>query len=194
MAPGQNKIAHVDRRNAIRACWLLDEEIVAAKPIHEWARIMLIEWRLKEKLGADEIAKRLTQTGIPTPRGKSAWSDSSVNYLLMPDKLFQYAGFGIWNRRDFKNGGKPWKEKSEWKIIENAHPAIITQEEAEAIQAIRNNRQTRPGKRATPFILTGGLLTCATCHANYAGRTKHGTDYYVCGSEIYRHGADCGQP
>jgi len=191
--------ADVDRKyQRISHCiWVVDDETVAGKPIHEWARTILVDWRLKEKVGPDVIAKRLTQAGVPTPRGRRAWSDSSVNYLMMPDKLLQYAGLGIWNRRDFRAGGKSWKDRSEWKIVENAHPAIITMEEAEAIHAIREQRASRPGrrgKRPCPHLLSGGLLICSGCGANYAGRTKHGDDYYVCGSHIYRDGADCDKP
>ena len=175
--------------------WLLDEEIVSGKPIHEWARIMLIEWRLKERAGPDVIAMRFTEAGIPTARGRKAWSDSTVNYLLMPDKLLQYAGYALWNRRDFRKGKRP-KDHSEWKIIENAHQAIITPEEAEAIHAIRQGRTATPGKRGTlpsPYILTGGLLTCKVCGANFIGRRMCGVTYYCCGSHVYRHGADCDQ-
>lgn len=116
---------------------------------------------------------------------------------MMPDKLLQYAGYGIWNRRDFKNGGKSWKDKSEWKIIENAHPAIITEEQAEAIHAVRTQRTCRPGKRGkvpSPWVLSGGLLVCAHCGANYAGRKKDSRNYYVCGAHIYRDGIDCTKP
>ena len=81
---------------------------------------MLVEWRLKEKLGPDTIARRLTEAGVPTPSGRSAWSDSTINCLLMPERLLQFAGYGTWN--------------------------------------------------------------------------KCGTDYYLCGSQIYRHGADCITP
>ena len=129
--------ADVERKyQRISHCvWELDDEVVAGRPVHEWARTILLEWRLKERLGPDVIARRLTAAGVPTPRGRKAWSDSSVNYMLMPDKLLQYAGVGVWNRRDFRAGGKSWKDRSDWKVVENAHPAIITVEQAEAIHA-----------------------------------------------------------
>lgn len=177
--------------------WLLDEEIVAGKPVHEWARTMLVDWRLRDLVGPDVIARRLTEAGVLTPSGRSAWSDSTINSLLMPERLLQYAGYGTWNKIEYpKYGGKRQKDRSEWKIIENAHPAIITIEEGDAIHAIRQARASRPGRRDTrpsPYILSGGLLTCARCGANYAGKTTQDGDYYVCGSQIYRHGADCGK-
>ena len=177
--------------------WLLDEEITGGKSVHEWARTMLIEWRLKGKLGADAIARHLTQEGVPTPSGRTAWSDSTINCLLMPERLLQYAGYGTWNKVEYRNGGKRQKDRSEWKIIEKAHPAIISEEEAEAIHEIRVSRSSTPGKRAvkpSPYILSGGLLRCSRCGANYMGQRRQHGEYYVCGAQIYRHGADCGRP
>ena len=191
--------ADTERKNQrISHCiWALDDEVAAGKPVHEWARTVLVDWRLNEKAGPDVIAKRLTEAGVPTPRGRKAWSDSSANYLLMPWKLLHYAGYATWNKADYRSGTKQWKSRKEWKLIEKAHPAIITLEQAEAIHTIREERKSRPGKkgrRPPPYVLSGGLLTCERCGANYAGRTKKGRAYYVCGSEIYRHGADCGRP
>jgi site-specific DNA recombinase len=179
--------------------WVLDDDIIAGKLVHEWVRTMLVEWRLKEQLGPDIIARRLTEEGVvPTPRGRMAWCDSTINYLLTSEMLLQYAGYGIWNRHDRKKSGKHVKNPNEWKITENAHPAIITLEEAKAINAVRAKRKPGPKKvkqtRVSPFVLSGGLLTCKRCSVNLAGRNKNGVDYYVCGSEIYRHGADCGRP
>lgn len=189
--------AHRKYQRMSHCIWILDDEIVAGKTVHEWARTMLIDWRLKEKVGPDVIAKRLTEAGVPTPSGRKAWSDSTINTLLMPERLIQYAGVGTWNKIEYRNGSKRPKDRSEWKIIENAHTAIITMEEADAIQTIRESRTCRPGKRGkrpSPYVLSGGLLTCARCGVNFAGKCMHGDDYYVCGAQIYRHGADCGRP
>jgi hypothetical protein len=144
--------------------WELDDEVVAGRSIHEWVRIMLVEWRLKEKAGPDVIAKRLTELGIPTPRGRKAWSDSSVNYLMMPDKLMQYAGYGIWNRRDFRSGGKQWKDRSEWRVINEAHPAIITLQEAEAVHSVREEERAhrvREGKGSLHSFCRAGCSSAA---------------------------------
>ena len=115
----------------------------------------------------------------------------------MPWKLLHYAGLATWNKASYRTGSKQWNSSANWKLVENAHPAIITLDQAEAIHALREGRKCRPGKRGkrpTPYVLTGGLLKCSRCEANLAGRAKRGTGYYVCGSEIYRHGAGCGKP
>ncbi len=38
------------------------------------------------------------------------------------------------------------------------------------------------------------MLVCKHCGANYTGVNKNGLRYYVCGSYVYRKGADCDAP
>ena len=188
--------ADVDRKyQRISHCiWLLDEEIINGHAIWEWARTMLIEWRLGQGMGIDAIAGALTAAGIPSPRRGGPWSASSVYYLLQKDKLLQYAGYGFYNRRSFQNGGKRQRDLDEWKVVENAHPAIISVEEADAIYALGKNRtQVVVNKGSTPgrYLLSGGIMVCSSCGSPLAGRTKRGIDYYLCGSYLYRRGEGC---
>lgn len=133
----------------------------------------------------------------PSPSVSAAfgpWSASSVYYLLQKDKLLQYAGYGFYNRRSFQNGGKRQRDLDEWKVIGNAHPAIISVEEADAIYALGKNRtQVVVNKGNTPgrYLLSGGVMVCSSCGSPLAGRTKRGIDYYLCGSYLYRRGEGC---
>ena len=106
---------------------MLDDEVVNGRPIHEWARTMLIEWRLKEKVGADVIAKRLTEARVLTPSGRRAWSDSTVSYLLKQESLLQYAGYGIWNKMDYRSGGKRYRDRSDVtkSLAEGVSPGLV---------------------------------------------------------------------
>lgn len=188
--------ADVDRKyQRISHCvWLLDEEIVNGHAIWEWARTMLIEWRLGRGMGIDAIAGALTAAGIPSARSGGPWSASSVYYLLQKDKLLQYAGYGFYNRRSFQNGGKRQRDLEEWKVIENAHPAIISVEEADALYALGSNRKqivVSRGKKPSRYLLSGGTMVCSSCGSPLAGRTKEGIDYYLCGSHLYRRGEGC---
>ena len=188
--------ADVDRKyQRISHCiWLLDEEIVNGHMIWEWTRTMLVDWRLGQGMGIDAIAGELTAAGIPSPRNGGPWSASSVYYLLQKDKLLQYAGYGFYNRRSFQNGGKRHRSLDEWKIIENAHPAIISVEEADAIYALgRSRKQIVVSKDRKPsrYLLSGGTMICSSCGSPLAGRTKKGVDYYLCGSYLYRRGEGC---
>lgn len=178
-----------------RAIWILDDTLVAGRQVCEWARIALIEWRLKQGLGYREIANRLTDLGIPTPRGKSAWCQSTVRSLIAEfDKLYQYAGYGFWYRRNCQTGPCQERDTSEWVVVENAHPSIISADEADAILATTKQIFDKPKKHNKPesrFILSGGTLRCGRCGSRFAGK-KTDSDYYLCGSHIYRNGSGCG--
>ena len=96
-----------------------------------------------------------------------------------------------------KNGSK--RPPSDWVFVENAHPAIITAEEARAIAEARRNskKSTRLAKssnraKSSPYILSGGAFTCGRCGANMTGYKVSGGRYYVCGSMPYRRGMGCG--
>lgn len=180
--------------------WVEDDSEVAGKPIHEWARAMLIEWRLRDRLGYSAIAGKLTSLGIRTPMGRSTWSPASVQSLCAEwPRLYQYTGIAFWNREDCTDrADRKQRDPSEWVVVENAHPALITEAEADAIYAMVSDRKTGPSderrKHDSRWALTGGLIKCAHCGANYAGHVSNGRDYYLCGSHIYRRGADCPAP
>ena len=159
---------------------------------------MLLEWRLKEKMGYDRIAGRLTELGIPTPKGKAAWSHTSIHSLTGEmSRLFQYCGYAFWGREDCRDKrNRRMRDPSEWTVVEHAHPAIVSEEDCEAIWAMVTERQKPKSGRSgesSRFALSGGLLKCGTCGANYAGAKRGKNDYYVCGSHLYRRGAGCAQ-
>jgi hypothetical protein len=173
--------------------WLLNDTITCGKPIHEWMRTILIDWRLKERLGYAKIAQRLTELEIPTTRGNIYWSASTISYLLTWDRLLSYAGYGFWGKDDQYDRQRP---PAEWIVIPNAHPAIITEEEAEMTEEIRRpvSSAGKPAQRARAgrWLLTGGLLVCGSCGSNYCGNVSSRQDYYICGAYKYRRGAGCG--
>ncbi len=190
-----------DRRGApiMKTLWRKDETTVAGRPVWEWARHALVELRLKQKASLDQIRDFLNDHGVPSPR-KHYWATSSWHELLEPSALLQYAGYGVWNVHAKKGRHRP---AAEWQIVENAHPQIITLEEAEAILEV-NGRQRRLGAdrskgrmtsvrtQASPYLLSGGLLVCKRCGANMVGYRNRGRLYYVCGAKAYRKGLGCG--
>ena len=190
-----------DRRGApiMKTLWERNEAIVAGRPVWEWARHALVELRLKQKASLDQIRDFLNERGIPSPR-KGYWGTSSWHELLQAPALLQYAGYGVWNVHAKRGRHRP---ASEWKIVENAHPAIITLEQAEAIMAA-NERQSRLGRdkskgrmatvraQRSRHLLTGGLLVCKRCGANFVRYRNQNRLYYVCGAKVYRKGLGCG--
>ena len=136
------------------------------------------------------------------PHAGSFGAQGTWHSLLHSNCVLQYAGFGVWNVRGKNQRINP---PSDWVIIEDAHQALITQDEASAIIAIREKHTAlhaaETGARArsngSRFLLSGGLFKCSRCGANMAGfRSQNGKGrngfYYVCGSAEYRRSLGCG--
>ena len=164
--------------------------------VHEWARYCLIEMAAKGA-SLDELRDFCNEKGIPARRGKY-WSTSTWNSLLQPHALLKFCGYDVWNVHR-KNGSK--RDSTEWTVVENAHPAIITEDEAKAVAAARqrqrktSRRFDKGGKRSrgSRYLLSGGLFKCARCGQNMTGRRRDKDRYYyVCGSQPYRRGKGCG--
>lgn len=186
-----------DRRGRamVKSIWVPDATMIAGKPLREWVRHCLVELAAK---GAtlDQLRDFCHETGLPARRNEY-WSSSTWNSLLQPGALLKYCGFEVWNVHR-KNGSQ--RPASEWVIVENAHEALISEEEARQIAEVRGTSGTAnrfdAGKRrslSSPFLLSGGLLKCARCGSNMIGYTSGSRRYYVCGSMSYRRGLGCGK-
>ena len=190
-----------DRRGApiMKTLWEKDDTIVSGRPVWEWARHALVELRLQQRASLDHICDFLNRHEVPSPR-KRYWAVSTWHGLLEPSALLQYAGYAVWNVHGKRGSHRP---PSEWEIVENAHPAVITLEEAEAIMQVNEDMRRigsdrSKGRMATVrtdgsrYLLTGGLLVCKRCGANLVGYRNQGRLYYVCGAYRYRRGLGCG--
>jgi DNA invertase Pin-like site-specific DNA recombinase len=180
-------------RPIIKSIWVLDDTVVAGRPLHEWARHCLVELAGKGA-SLDELMTFCNESGIPARRGKY-WGVSTWYALLQPHMLLQCCGHAVWNVHR-KNGSL--RPTSEWVIVENAHPALITEEQAQAIAAVRSSARRRGfdagthRSQSSPYLLSGGLFKCERCGANMIGLRTSGGVYYVCGSQPYRKGMGCG--
>jgi len=181
-------------RPLIKSIWVPDDTIVAGKPVHEWARHCLVELAGK---GAtlDELRDFCNKTDIPAPR-QQYWGHTTWNSLLHPHCLLEYAGIGVWNVRG-KN--QRYNPASEWVTVENAHEAIITEDEAQQIIAAREKNKTKSFDKGysrskdSSYLLSGGLFSCGRCGSNLMGMRKTSeASYYICGSQPHRRGLGCG--
>ena len=186
----------VDKRGraVLKSIWVLDDSVVAGKPVHEWVRHCLIELAGKGA-SLDELRDFCNGSGIPARRS-AYWGISTWHALLQPSVLLEYCGYGVWNARTKRGRDRP---ASEWIIVENAHQGIITEDEALALfEARRRQRQDKrfvvsaSRTKASPYILTGGLFKCGRCGHNMIGHRATARRYYVCGSQPYRRGMGCG--
>lgn len=87
--------------------------------------------RIATRLEVDRRAGR-----IPGPRGGAYWTKVGVNYILQNPI---YLGHTILNWRKHRAGGKGPRENQ--RVIRNTHPAIISQELWDKVQAIIPTRQ-----------------------------------------------------
>lgn len=126
-----------DRRGRpiIKSVWTLDESIIAGRPAHEWARHCLVELAANGASLA-ELRDFCNRKRIPARR-KRYWGFSTWNAILQPSVILQFCGHGVWNARTKEGHGRP---PSDWVIVPNAHPALITEDEARAIIAARRAR------------------------------------------------------
>lgn len=113
--------------------------------------------------------------------------------------LLQYAGHGTWAVRKKR---RQWNEPTDWEVVPNAHPAVITEEQARLIGQARERARERHSNRSarmaavksshSRFTFSGGKFRCGRCGARMAGETNNGKSYYACGTVIYRRGIGCG--
>ncbi len=184
-------------RPRFKAIWERNEEQIKGRPVWKWAGDMLR--RAAEGASLDALRDYLNDNSVPAPRG-GYWSTSTLHSLLETHVVLQYAGYGVWGAR--KKRRQRWNDPREWEIVENAHPAIISEQEAKRVlEARRRARETHACASArmssvrshgSRFVVSGGLFRCTRCGANMVGHTDRGRDGYVCGAAKYRRGLGCG--
>ena len=138
-----------------------------------------------------EVAKRLSEVQIPTPKGGKRWNVASVRGILRSPT---YTGVAYSGRsrpvpaRRRKSALQPVGSgqsqeptpREAWIAI--PVPAIIRQEVFEAAQhrLERNVQMARRHNTAHEYLLRG-LVSCAQCRLTCTGRTlTPGYHYYVC--------------
>ena len=154
--------------------WIVDEE--AAQVVRRIYRMTL------EGVGTEQIAAKLEEDGILTPRaywhskginrpGKvkdlppTHWNSSSVIKML---SVQEYCGdilnFKTYSK-SYKNKKRLENDRENWAIFKDVHEPIIERAVFEQVQQKRGKmrkRQTKDGERS----MFSGLLVCADCGSN----------------------------
>lgn len=138
------------------------------------------------------IAKLLNEKGASTKRGK-LWDQINVKRLMSTETL---KGVSIYNKRQTKNGKISLRDKKDWIVKEDNHPAIIEPEHYQKVQDIMRSR-SRARKHADneTYLLTG-IVKCKHCGGSMKGSTaRHKTKYneytyhrYICSSYVLGYG------
>ncbi len=135
---------------------------------------------------------------ILSSRGR-LWSKTTIREICMRALEGAYTGVYYWNRtgRDLRGTGQKWKDPSEWEVVENAHPAIITVEELEELRATKGKevkqrkRNSIAGKRQvrtedSPYLFSGDnlagepLFVCLNCGGAINSQQIGKYCYYLC--------------
>ena len=154
--------------------WIVDEE--AAQVVRRIYRMTL------EGVGTEQIAAKLKEDGILTPRaywqskginrpGKvkdlppTHWNSSSVIKML---SVQEYCGdilnFKTYSK-SYKNKKRLENDRENWAIFKDVHEPIIERAVFEQVQQKRGKmrkRQAKDGERS----MFSGLLVCADCGSN----------------------------
>ncbi|MED4572713.1 recombinase family protein [Brevibacillus agri] len=145
-----------------------------------------------EGKGFDAIARTLTREGYPTPAqviGKKNaglyWQGTSIKKILSNP---HYVGDLVQGRQTTRSVTSKAREdvpKDKQIIVPNAHPAIISREDFEAVQQYMEGRKQQQAKPKAKKHLFTNYLYCADC--GKALWYVHYRKGYVCGN-YYKHG------
>jgi site-specific DNA recombinase len=134
---------------------------------------------LQGGLGVQAIAVALNASGMQ--RNGKPWGKNTVNYLL---KNEVYTGMKTFNKTHRKS--RKTKPREEW-IQVASHPALVSREDFERVQAMMEQRTPHQAHGGTPlstFLFTG-LAECGICSeglqiSNGTGRNGTRYSYYGC--------------
>lgn len=113
-------------KDIIKTLWEINEEAAAVM------RFIYVSCRL-ESMSYKSIHTEINRRKMIGPTPGRPWTISSIIEMMREDRILQYAGIYFWNKEDHKTPGKRFKDKVEWIRVDNAHPAIISLEEAESV-------------------------------------------------------------
>ena len=132
--------------------------------------------------GTDAIVSDLNAMGVPTRYGGS-WNRIGVSRIL---RNYTYTGNLLLQKtfcedhltkKDVLNQG----QRPQYHV-ENAHEAIISLDDFNAVQAEiqhRAEKHCEPGRKREMYPYSG-LITCGCCGARYSRKVTHGGPVWIC--------------
>ncbi len=124
------------------------------------------------------IAKRLTADGIPSPGGKDRWMSGTVKSILTNEK---YKGDALLQKRYTVDFLTKKMKANEGEVpqyyVENSHPAIISPEVFDMVQAEMKRRKLAPNRHSGTGMFASRII-CGQCGGYYGSKVWHSTDKY----------------
>ena len=154
----------------------------------------MFAWRVGERLGYGEIAKRLNRDLAMNPppvpveadRARGQWTWSNVRDVLTNPK---HTGHMVWNRRARKGKGKNranpveewvWSPEPVHEALVDLETFVLAQQVAPERERSRASAGVNSHPRATRVYPLRSYLFCELCGRRMCGRAPRGTSYYVC--------------
>ena len=157
--------------------------------------------RRLDGFSAQNIAEKLNQEGILSPlayrrnngtpyatggysdHADCKWSATTVIRILQDETYTGTLVQGKQSTPHFKLKAMEMKPASEWARVENVHEAIISRQDYELVQRIREIDTRTPPSRDSVFIFSG-VLICGCCGGRMTRKVRKYKDteyvYYFC--------------
>jgi site-specific DNA recombinase len=180
------------------SCYVIDEnEVPVVRQVYQWYT--------EEGLSIGAIARRLTEQGVPTRRGKARWERSVVWAMLRNPAYIGRAAYGKTESAERRRITRPLRQKGGFSKRCRAHrerpreqwieipvPALISEPTFARAQERLAQNQRLSIKNTREITLLQGLLVCGECgYGLYRTSTRtskrHRAKYYRClGSDRWR--------
>jgi site-specific DNA recombinase len=167
-----------------------DAAAVRVEPAEAALVAQLFDWYLEPQATIYRLARRLTELGVVTTRGKPRWNTASVRGILRNPA---YAGRALTNRtrvapaRQRKSAMLPAgpgvshapRPPEDW--IEVPVPPIISEETFAQVQAKLDANQQGAARNTRHEYLLRALVSCGACRLSCTcRRSAAGYSYYLC--------------
>ena len=175
-APYGYRKVYVDRRPTLE---IVEEEAKYVRMMYD----MYVDG-----YGCISIARYINSLGA-RPRRCDAFNRTTVAGIL---KNPTYIGKVVWNqKKHIKKGAKGnpkhitiYQPREKWTIVDGLHPAIISRDQYDRVQAIMGQRYIPPSNDGTIRSPLAGLVRCTKCGKNMQrmGANK-GVAYLLCNTK-----------
>ena len=129
------------------------------------------------------IAKIITEEGIPTPSGKTRWQQTTVESILTNEK---YKGDALLQKKYTVDFLSKKQKVNEGEIpqyyVEGSHEAIVSAEVFDLVQYELQRRRELKRVYSSMSIFSSRII-CGECGGIYGAKTWHSTDSYR--KEVY---------
>jgi DNA invertase Pin-like site-specific DNA recombinase len=157
----------------------------------------IVQWIFQETAkgrGSGDLAAELNARGVPTPsqaagyrNAMDCWVSQHIRRVVTNPVYIGTMTHHRTSKKSYKNKKTVCHPESEWIVLENHHPPLVSKELFEEVQRTRRKfKRTKYTAQNRPF---SGLLRCGRCGNPLVLRSRKGRpDAYICGKN-HREGA-----